>query len=65
MRRNINEGALTSLTVVLMKGFSATRNLSLFMNDGGCEGFKYQKEMIKRDGISLAEVQKRQNGASL
>lgn len=31
---------------------------------GAMRSFKYKKEVIKRDGISLAEVQKRQNGVS-
>lgn len=35
------------------------------MDDWGYDGFKYKKEVIKREGISLAEAQKRQNRASL
>lgn len=32
---------------------------SLFMDDWGYDGFKYKKEVIKREGISLAEAQKK------
>lgn len=29
------------------------------MDDWGYDGFKYKKEVIKREGISLAEAQKK------
>lgn len=37
------------------------------MDDWGDEGFKYKTDMIKREGISLAEAvkKKRQNGVGL
>lgn len=58
----IDACALTSLPGVLMKRFYHQQE-SLFIL--GHEEFQvYKKEVIKRDGISLAEVQKRQNGVS-
>lgn len=35
------------------------------MDDWGYEGFKYKKEVIKREGISLAEAQKKAEWSKL
>lgn len=35
------------------------------MGEWGYEGFKYKKEVIKREGISLAEVQKKAEWSKL
>lgn len=35
------------------------------MDDWGYEGFKYKKEVIRREGISLAEAQKKAEWSKL
>ena len=35
------------------------------MDDGGYEGFKYKKEVIKREGVSLAEARKKAEWSEL
>lgn len=41
------------------------KSFSLFMDDWGYEGFKYKKDVIKREGISLAEALKKAEWSKL
>lgn len=65
-RHHTNEGALTSTAGGFDEGlYRQQKSLSLLMDDWGCEGFKYKKEVIKRGGISLAEARKKAEWSEL
>lgn len=65
-RHHTNEGALTSSAGVLMKGSTANTNLSHYLwMAGAMRVSSIKKEVIKREGISLAEAQKKAEWSKL